>query len=57
MCRCGTELPSRSWFLARPLGFAQLASSFAAVWDDVLPPTPQHVWDANLAQVVRGLDG
>ena len=45
------------WFLARPSGFPQLASSFAAVWDDVLPPTPQAVWDANVAQVVRALDG
>lgn len=43
------------WFLARPTGFPQLASSFAAVWDDVLPPMPRDVWDANLAQVVRTL--
>lgn len=44
------------WFLARPRGFPQMASSFAAVWDDVLPPTPQAVWDANTAQVVRAMD-
>jgi hypothetical protein len=34
----------------------QLASSFAGVWDDVLPPTPQDVWDANVAAVVRALE-
>jgi hypothetical protein len=33
----------------------QLTSSFAAIWDDVLPPTPQAVWDENVAAVVRAL--
>jgi diadenosine tetraphosphate (Ap4A) HIT family hydrolase len=45
------------WFLARPARFPQLIGSFAAVWDDVLPPTPQHVWDENLRLVVAALDG
>ena len=44
------------WFLGRPAGLTQLASSFAAIWDDVLPPTPQDVWQDNLARVVRALD-
>jgi diadenosine tetraphosphate (Ap4A) HIT family hydrolase len=44
------------WFIARPAGFPQMASSFAAIWDDVLPPTPQAVWDENLALVVRALE-
>jgi len=43
------------WFLARPLRFRQLIGSFAAVWDDVLPPTPQGVWDENLRLVVQAL--
>jgi len=30
--------------------------SFAAIWDDILPPTPQDVWDENLALVARALD-
>jgi hypothetical protein len=30
-------------------------SSFAAIWDDVLPPTPQDVWQDNLARVVEHL--
>jgi diadenosine tetraphosphate (Ap4A) HIT family hydrolase len=43
------------WFLARPARFPQLIGSFAAVWDDILPPTPRDVWDENLALVARGL--
>jgi diadenosine tetraphosphate (Ap4A) HIT family hydrolase len=43
------------WFLARPARFPQLIGSFAAVWDDVLPPTPPDVWDENLAIVARCL--
>ena len=30
--------------------------SFAAVWDDVLPPTPQDVWDENLRLVAGALE-
>jgi hypothetical protein len=30
-------------------------SNFAAIWDDVLPPTPQDVWQDNLALVVEHL--
>ena len=30
------------WFMARPARFPQLIGNFAAVWDDVLPPTPQR---------------
>jgi diadenosine tetraphosphate (Ap4A) HIT family hydrolase len=43
------------WFLARPARIPQLIGSFAAIWDDVLPPTPQDVWEANLALVARAL--
>ena len=44
------------WFIGRPEGFGQLRSSFAEIWDDVLPATPQEVWDENLARVVRALE-
>jgi diadenosine tetraphosphate (Ap4A) HIT family hydrolase len=44
------------WFIARPARIPQLASSFAAIWDDVLPPTPEDVWRDNLAAVRRALD-
>jgi len=43
------------WFMARPARMPQLIGSFAAIWDDVLPPTPDDVWQANLAAVVRAL--
>ena len=43
------------WFMGRPTGLTQLMSSFAAIWDDVLPPTPQDVWRDKLAGVVEHL--
>lgn len=43
------------WFLARPARFEQLRSSFAEIWDGVLPPTPEHVWRGNAAAVARAL--
>ncbi|MGH7721540.1 MAG: hypothetical protein ACRENL_01725 [Candidatus Dormibacteria bacterium] len=43
------------WFMARPERMPQLLGSFAAVWDDILPPTPDDVWNANLAHVVGAL--
>jgi diadenosine tetraphosphate (Ap4A) HIT family hydrolase len=43
------------WFLGRPEGFGQLRSSFAEIWDEVLPPTPADVWEANLELVVQAL--
>jgi diadenosine tetraphosphate (Ap4A) HIT family hydrolase len=45
------------WFMARPARIPQLIGSFAAIWDDVLPPTPREVWDANVAAVVAALEG
>jgi diadenosine tetraphosphate (Ap4A) HIT family hydrolase len=43
------------WFMARPARLPQLIGSFAAIWDDVLPPTRESIWRDNLAQVVREL--
>ncbi len=43
------------WFLARPFGFAQLRSSFAEIWDSILPPLPEDVWRQNLALVASTL--
>ena len=44
------------WFMARPARMEQLRSNFAAVWDDVLPPTPDDVWQENIRLVVAALD-
>jgi hypothetical protein len=43
------------WFMARPARLPQLIGSFAAIWDDVLPPLPDDVWRANLEIVAREL--
>jgi len=43
------------WFMARPARLPQLIGSFAAIWDDVLPPTPEPIWRHNLAAVAHAL--
>jgi diadenosine tetraphosphate (Ap4A) HIT family hydrolase len=43
------------WFLGRPARVPQLLGTFAAVWDDILPPLPEEVWRANLAAVAAAL--
>ena len=43
------------WFMARPTGVRQAASSFAMIWDDVLPPTPEDRWRENAATIVAAL--
>ncbi len=44
------------FFLARPEGFAQLRGTCFAVWDDLLPPTPRDVRDADAFSVARALE-
>jgi len=43
------------WFMARPARIPQLIGSFAAVWDDVLPPVPDEQWRADLAALAAAL--
>ncbi|MBT9253977.1 hypothetical protein KMZ32_16145 [Phycicoccus sp. MAQZ13P-2] len=43
------------WFVARPARMPQLRGSFMVVWDDLLPPVPAAVGDANAAFVVERL--
>jgi diadenosine tetraphosphate (Ap4A) HIT family hydrolase len=45
------------WFTGRPARIPQLIGSFAAIWDDILPPLPEEVWRANLAAVKTALEG
>jgi hypothetical protein len=45
------------WFMARPARTPQLIGSFAAIWDDVLPPVPDDVWRANCELVRAALTG
>jgi diadenosine tetraphosphate (Ap4A) HIT family hydrolase len=43
------------WFMARPARIPQLAGSFAAIWDDILPPAPEDVWRADLERLAAAL--
>lgn len=43
------------WFMARPARLPQLIGSFAAIWDDILPPTPEPIWRDNLRVVATAL--
>jgi diadenosine tetraphosphate (Ap4A) HIT family hydrolase len=43
------------WFMARPARMPQLLGSFAAIWDDILPPTPADVWRGNMAAVAAAM--
>ena len=45
------------WFIARPARMPQLASSFAEIWDEVLPPIPEDVWRQNCERVRAALNG
>jgi len=44
------------WFMARPARLPQTVDSFAAIWDDILPPLPDDVWRTNLATVAAAMD-
>lgn len=44
------------WFMARPARIPQLIGSFVAIWDDILPPTPEPIWRANIAAVAAALN-
>ena len=44
------------WFMARPARIPQLIGSFAAIWDDILPPVPEEIWRENLAAVKAALE-
>lgn len=43
------------WFFARTARVRQTMGTFAAVWDDLLPPVPDDVWRADLRTVAAGL--
>src|SRR5690349_18575215 len=43
------------WFLARPTGRLQLRGAFLSLWDEILPPIPEHQWRENIALVAAWL--
>lgn len=44
-----------TWFMARTARLPQLLGSYAAEWDEILPPVPEDVWRADLHEVARKL--
>jgi hypothetical protein len=57
VCRWGDGSEHfHTWFMARPARIPQLIGSFAAIWDDILPPLPEDIWNANLEIVRRELN-
>jgi hypothetical protein len=44
------------WFMGRPARIPQLIGSFAAIWDDIVPPLPEEIWNANVEIVRRELN-
>jgi hypothetical protein len=42
--------------MARPARTPQLIGSFAAIWDDILPPVPEEIWRANVDAVAAALE-
>ena len=43
------------WFMTRPARIPQLIGSFAAIWDDVLPPVPDEIWEENVSALRAAL--
>ena len=43
------------WFVARPVGFAQIRGSYAVEWDEILPAVDADVWRADLHTVATKL--
>jgi hypothetical protein len=43
------------WFMGRTEGLLQARGSCAVDWDDILPPGPEDVWRADLAEIARKL--
>ena len=42
------------WFMGRPARMRQLSDSFAAIWDDILPPVPEDIWQARTSRSSGG---
>ena len=49
ICRFGDGSEHLHWWLiARPARFEQLRTSLVSIWDDVLPPVPEEIWQADV---------
>jgi hypothetical protein len=41
--------------MGRPARMPQLRMSFAAIWDDILPPVPEELWRADHVVIAQAL--
>ena len=56
VCRWGDgSFHFHIWFMARPARLPQVTTSLAAIWDDILPPTPEAIWRENYTLTARAL--
>jgi diadenosine tetraphosphate (Ap4A) HIT family hydrolase len=44
------------WFMTRPARLPQLIGSFAAIWDDILPPVPEETWRRDIESFKTALE-
>lgn len=56
VCRWGDGSEHlHSWFIARTARLPNIKGSLAAEWDEMLPPAPADIWEADVATVARKL--
>jgi len=56
VCRWGDGSEHlHSWFIARTARLPNIKGSLAAEWDEMLPPAPADIWEADIATVARKL--
>lgn len=56
VCRWGdASFHFHIWFMARPARLPQVRTNLAAIWDDILPPTPEAIWRENYTLTARAL--
>ncbi len=56
VCRWGDGSEHlHTWFLARTARLSPVLGSFAAEWNEMLPPAPEEVWRADLRAVATKL--
>jgi diadenosine tetraphosphate (Ap4A) HIT family hydrolase len=56
VCRFGDGSEHLHWWLiARPARFEQLRTNLVMLWDDVLPPFPDEIWQADVDAIRAAL--
>ncbi|MGI9113152.1 MAG: hypothetical protein ACR2GT_13320 [Gaiellaceae bacterium] len=56
VCRWGDgSFHFHIWFMARPARLPQVRTNLAAIWDDILPLTPEAIWRESYTLTARAL--